>query len=158
MVYVVCLKWGGCHGDISLERASGEFVYGLKRGPLGYSREFAVVDAEGNEDFRVNKAPKLLGSTYRIQSDGRTVGTAGSNWCWSRGYMELTGLLPVCCKYGWGMKTTLALMAGTENVASIALQSGFGVRGHLLIDDTVFDEPRFLVGCAMIFHDWTSRG
>ncbi|GAH85267.1 unnamed protein product, partial [marine sediment metagenome] len=46
MEYTVCLKWGGMHGDISLQRASGELLYVLRGVAFG-SRQFAVVDANG---------------------------------------------------------------------------------------------------------------
>lgn len=62
MEYIVCLKWGGL-GDITLQRASGELVYVLKR--QGFrSALFTVVDGNGKEVLHVEKARRGLGSTY----------------------------------------------------------------------------------------------
>ena len=102
MEYVACLKWGGIHGDMVLQRANGNLLYIVKGAPLGYHRECAVVDAKGKEVFRVYRPPRLFGNTYHIGIGGRTVGKVCSNWCGSRGHIDIAELPAVCCKYGWG--------------------------------------------------------
>ncbi len=157
MEYIICLKWGGLHGHIALQQTDGEVLYVLQSSGLR-SRCFPVVDANGAEVFGVYKGFRLLGSTYLIRSTGQTVAKAGSNWLWSHGNVNLAGLPSLRCKYGWGMSSTLSLQDGMKRIARISSQRGVGVRGSLLLDDARFDEPRFLVACALIFRDWTSRG
>ena len=157
MTYIIHVKWGGLHGDIALQRTTGELLYVLKGPASRYSWKFAVLDAKGEEAFHIRNSG-FFGTAYRIQRAGHSVGQAGSNWCWSRGRIELTERPAVHCKYGWGIRQTLAFMDGPKNVASITILGGIGARAALLIDDAVFDEPRFLIGCALVFRDWTSRG
>ena len=156
MEYTICLKWGGLHGHIVLQ-AGGEVLYVLRSSVLR-SRPFPVVDADGGEVLRVCKASRLLGTNYLIRSEGHTVAEAGSNRLWSHGIVKVAGKPALRCKYGWGWKSTLILGDGTKSVASITLDRGIGVKGVLLLEDATFDEPPFLVACALVFRDWTSRG
>lgn len=157
MEYIICLKWGGLHGHIALQQAGGEVLYVLRSSVLR-SRPFPVVDANGGEVLRVRKASRLLGTNYLIRSAGQTVAEAGSNWLWSHGIVKVAGKPAMRCKYGWGMKSTLILEDGTKSVARIRLERGIGIKAVLFLDDATFDESPFLVACAPIFRDWTSRG
>jgi hypothetical protein len=157
MEYIISLKWGGLHGHVVLQQTGGEVVYVLRSSVLR-SRPFPVVDAHGQEVFRVCKGRGLLGSTYQIQSDGQTIAIAGSNWLWSQGSIKVAERPVIRCKYGWGMRSTLLFREGTRRIAGINLKPGLGVRGVLIVEDPAFNEPSFLIGYALVFRDWTSRG
>ena len=157
MAYVICLKWGGLHGHVAVQQTGGEVLYVLQSSVLR-SRRFPVVDANEQELFRVCKGLCLLGSTYKISGAGHIAAVAGSNWLRSRGRVEVAERPVLRCRYGWGFKTTLAIQDGTKNIARIRLQGGPGVKGLLELEDPTFDVPEFLVACALIFRDWTSRG
>ena len=51
----------------------------------------------------------------------------------------------------------LVLQDGTRKIAAIRLQPGVGPRGIMTLEDDTFDNPAFLVSCALIFRDWISR-
>jgi len=158
MEYILSLKWGGIHGDVALQRASGELAYILKGSSLQYHRKCSVVNARGEETFRVSRPVRWFGSAYMIHAGESTLGKAGSNWCRSHGRIDIAGLPVVTCKYGHGFRRSLVLMAGPKEVANMTSQSGLGVQAFLHIKDPAFDDPRFLIACALLFRDWTSRG
>lgn len=157
MDYTVAFNWGGLHGDIGLQRETGELLYLLKASDWP-QRHFAVLDAGGTEVSHIRITSPLLGRAYLIQSDGSTVGRTRTNWCWSRGYIEVADLPAASCRYGWGIKPILIFVAAGKPVASATLHRGVGVRWLLCVEDAAFDLPRFLVGCALILRDWSSRG
>lgn len=156
MGFFIALKWGGFHGHVVVRQPDGKVLYVLQ---AWWPRllPFSVVDASGSEVLRVHRKLRFPGTAYQIRSDGQTVAEAGTNWSWSQGWVRLPDHSELRCRYGWGIKKTLEFENTGITDARISLQNKMVVEGLLELEDPSLNTPPFLIACALVFRDWTSR-
>ncbi len=136
----------------------GGTLYTLKWGPRHRQPECVVANPSGKWAFEITKGRPPLAQRYTIARSGMVFGRAGSNWRRSRGFVHVAPLPRVDCAYGWGFKTSMSIEADSGRVGRFELLGGLPLRARLTIDREDFDTPAFVVACALIFREWTSRG
>ena len=157
--YTIRLGWGGFHPDIVLLKETGDLAYVMQgRWLIGRRQEYRVKAASGEEIATVRRDAWIGNVVYLIKRWGETVGRVGTKGLRSRGFIEVANLAPVRWEYELGPKKSVALSAPDGEIGRITPSQGSGVRGTVEIDSQEFDAPEFLVACALVFSNWTSRG
>ena len=153
MRYVILHKWCGIHPDILILTEAGDLLYRLK----GTWFPLYRVLQDGREILTVRRKTWWLNPKYVVLREQQEVAMAGTRGIFSRGFIYASGLPPVECKYGWGLKGCMPLSTETDEIGRMESLSGWTVKVLLTLDSEQFDSLEFIVGCALVFRDWTSR-
>jgi len=158
MQYVIQKKWYGIHADILIFTEAGDLLSRLQgRGlPLG-RRPYRILQ-NGREIMTVRRRTPWLNPKYVVLRGQQEVARAGTRGLIPRGFIHAPGLPLVECEYGWGLNWRMPLSTARAEIGRMELLSGWGVKVLLTLESKRFDTLEFLVGCALVFRDWTSRG
>ena len=115
---------------------------------------FIFNDPLGQQLLTMSQDHAFFKTSFSIRDGEAVIGKAGSNWAYSRGFIELPSTGRLEMSFGWGFKTAFTL-DGIQGAAARINQAGFSWRVSIL---KKYPLKPFLAGLCILYHVYMDRG